>query len=77
MLSTIYNYTLSFAMEEQAVFPRRGERSPQYDIAKRNEKLDRREFPILRQAGAILFDEFDRRYKEGLRLILQGARPRE
>jgi TetR/AcrR family transcriptional regulator, tetracycline repressor protein len=29
---------------------------------------------ILRQAGAILFDKFDRRYKEGLTLILRGAK---
>jgi TetR/AcrR family transcriptional regulator, tetracycline repressor protein len=77
LLSTIYNYTLSFVMEEQAVFPRPGERSPQYDIARRNAKLDRREFPILRQAGAILFDKFDRRYEEGLKLILLGAKLRK
>jgi TetR/AcrR family transcriptional regulator, tetracycline repressor protein len=43
-------------------------------MSKRNAKLDRREFPILRQAGAILFDKFDRRYKEGLGLILLGAK---
>jgi AcrR family transcriptional regulator len=73
LLSTIYNYTLSFVMEEQAVFPRPNERSPHYDIAKRNAKLDPEEFPILRQSGAILFDRFDRRYKEGLDLILRGA----
>jgi len=73
LLSTIYNYTLSFVMEEQAVFPRPEERSPQYDIARRNAKLDRKEFPILRRSGAILFDGFDRRYKEGLDLILRGA----
>jgi TetR/AcrR family tetracycline transcriptional repressor len=77
LLSTIYNYTLSFVMEEQAVFPRPNERSPQYDIAERNAKLDPRKFPILRQSGAILFDKFDRRYKEGLALILYGARPNE
>ena len=74
LLSTIYNYTLSFVMEEQAVFPRPGQRSARYDIAKRNAKLDPGELPILRQAGAILFDQFDRRYKEGLNLVLQGAR---
>jgi hypothetical protein len=74
LLSTIYNYTLSFVMEEQSVFPRPNERSPQYDIAARNAKLDPKEFPILRQSGAILFDKFDRRYKEGLDLILRGAR---
>ncbi len=76
LLSTIYNYTVSFVMEEQAVFPRPGERSPQYDIAARNARLDPEEFPILRQAGAILFDRFDRRYKEGLDLILNGAAQR-
>ncbi len=74
LLSTIYNYTASFTMEEQAVFPRPNQRSPQYDIAERNAKLDPEEFPILRQSGPILFDRFDRRYKEGLDLILRGAK---
>jgi TetR/AcrR family tetracycline transcriptional repressor len=74
LLSTIYNYTVSFVMEEQAVFPRPDERSPEYDIAERNAKLDPKEFPILRQSGAILFDKFERRYKEGLDLILPGAK---
>jgi TetR/AcrR family transcriptional regulator, tetracycline repressor protein len=74
LMSTIYNYTLSFVMEEQAVFPKPGERSPQNDIAARNARLDAKEFPLLRQAGAILFDKFDRRYKEGLALILRGAK---
>lgn len=73
LLSTIYNYTLSFVLEEQAVYPRPNERSPQYDIAKRNSRLDAQEFPILRQSGSILFDRFDRRYKEGLELILRGT----
>jgi AcrR family transcriptional regulator len=73
LLSTIYNYTLSFVMEEQAVFPRPNERSPKYRIAERNAKLDPKQFPILRQSGAILFDKFDRRFKEGLALISKGA----
>ena len=73
LLSTIYNYTLSFVMEEQAVFPRPNERSPDYDMAERNRKLDAKEFPILRQSGSILFDRFERRYKEGLDLIVRGA----
>src|SRR3984885_9443690 len=66
LLSTIYNYTLSFVMEEQAVFPRPNERSSQYDIAERNAKLDPEEFPLLRQSGPILFDKFESRYKEAL-----------
>jgi TetR/AcrR family transcriptional regulator, tetracycline repressor protein len=73
LLSTIYNYTLSFVMEEQAVYPSPKERSSQYDIAQRNSRLNADEFPILRQSGPILFDRFDRRYKEGLELILRGA----
>ena len=73
LLSTIYNYTLSFVMEEQAVFPMPGERSEQYDIRKRDEQLSGEALPLMRQAGPILFDRFERRYKEGLDLILQGA----
>lgn len=75
LLSTIYNYTLSFVMEEQAVFPRPDQRSPHYDIAERNAKLDPEVFPILRRSGSILFDKFDRRHREGLDLILRGAKP--
>lgn len=74
LLSTIYNYTLSFVMEEQVVFPRPGERSSEYDIAERSAKLDPKVFPLLRQSGSILFDKFDRRYREGLDLIVYGAR---
>lgn len=73
LLSTVYSYTLSFAQEEQAVYPSPGERSPEYDLQQRSEWLSREEFPLLRQAGPILFDRFDRRYKEGLELILRGA----
>jgi TetR/AcrR family transcriptional regulator, tetracycline repressor protein len=73
LVSTVYNYTLSFVMEEQAVFPRPGERSEQYDLQKRSENLSTEALPLMRQAGPILFDRFERRYKEGLALILQGA----
>ena len=73
LLSTVYSYTLSFVMEEQAVFPAPGERSPLYAIEARNERLDAKTFPLHRQASSILFDRYDRRYKEGLALILKGA----
>jgi AcrR family transcriptional regulator len=75
LLSTIYNYTLSFVMEEQAVFPKPGERSPQYSLEERNARLDPTLFPYNRQATSILFDHYDRRFREGLELILQGAKP--
>ncbi|ADV83304.1 TetR/AcrR family transcriptional regulator C-terminal domain-containing protein [Terriglobus saanensis] len=73
LFSTIYNYTLSFVMEEQAVFPTPGQRSPRYSVEERNARLDPAEFPFLRQTGTILFDRYDRRFREGLALILQGA----
>jgi TetR/AcrR family transcriptional regulator, tetracycline repressor protein len=73
LMSTIYNYTLNFVMEEQAVFPTPGRRSENYDLRKRSEWLAKEPLPLLRQAGPILLDRFDRRYKEGLELILEGA----
>jgi AcrR family transcriptional regulator len=73
LFSTIYNYTLSFVMEEQAVFPVRGKRAPQYALAKRNARLDPKLFPFHRSATPILFDHYDRRYREGLELIIRGA----
>ncbi len=76
LLSTIHNYTLSFVAEEQAVFPTPGERSPQYSLEDRTARLDPAVFPYHRQATAILFDHYDRRYREGLNLILQGAAPK-
>jgi TetR/AcrR family tetracycline transcriptional repressor len=75
LLSTIYNYTLSFVMEEQAVFPTPGQRSPRYSIEDRNARLDPAIFPYHRQSSSILFDRYDKRYREGLDLILRGAKP--
>jgi TetR/AcrR family transcriptional regulator, tetracycline repressor protein len=73
LLSTVYAFTISFVIEEQAVFPVKGKRSPAYDLQKRNAKLDPRNFPILRQSGAILFERFEQRYEDSLGLIVGGA----
>jgi AcrR family transcriptional regulator len=73
LLSTIYTYTLSFVTEEQAVLPKPGERSELYDLEKRSKKLLQEGLPLMRLAGPILFDRFDRRYKEGLELLVAGA----
>ena len=77
LFGTIYNYTLSFVMEEQAVFPTPGERSTRYSIEERDARLDPAAFPFHRQTSSILFDHYDRRFREGLRIILQGAKPQE
>jgi TetR/AcrR family transcriptional regulator, tetracycline repressor protein len=73
LLSTIYTFTIAFVIEEQAVFPVKGVRSPAYDLRKRNSKLNPRKFSLLRQSGAILFDRFEQRYKDSLALIVGGA----
>lgn len=75
LFSTIYNYTLSFVMEEQAVFPAPGKRSAHYSIEERNARLDPTVFPFHRRTSSILFDHYDRRFREGLQLITDGAKP--
>ena len=75
LMSTINDYTESFVMEEQAVFPRPGERSAQYDLAARKAALEGKGLPILLQSGPIRFDRFDRRYRGGIDLIIRSARP--
>lgn len=73
LLSTVYSYTLNFSEEEQAVYPRPGERSPLYDLKARKARLDPSRFPLSRKSGEILFTRFERRFAEGLALILDGA----
>ncbi|WP_114241552.1 TetR/AcrR family transcriptional regulator C-terminal domain-containing protein [Dyella sp. C9] len=73
LMSTVYTFTIGFVVEEQAVFPRPGERSPAYDLEQRNKALDAGRFPFMRKAGAVLFDQFDRRYRESMKLIIGGA----
>jgi TetR/AcrR family tetracycline transcriptional repressor len=73
LLSTVYTFTVSFVIEEQAVFPAQGKRSPAYNLERRSAKLDGKRFPILQQSGAILFDRFEQRYKDSLALIVGGA----
>jgi hypothetical protein len=64
-------------MEEQAVFPVAGKgSSPRYSIEERDARPDRAVFPFLLQRSMILFDRYDRRFREGLELILEGAKPR-
>jgi hypothetical protein len=63
------------SLEEQAVFPTLGKRSPRYSIQERNARLDPAVFPFLRQTATILFDRYEQRFRQGLDLILQGGKP--
>ncbi len=73
LLSTIYSFAVAFVTEEQAVYPKPGRRCRKYDLGARNTLLHPKRFPLLRQSGKILFDRFDRRYRESLNLILAGG----
>ncbi|ATB43316.1 TetR family transcriptional regulator [Cystobacter fuscus] len=70
--STVYNYTLGFTLEEQAVHPMPGERDPAYDLEQRAQRIDGERLPLARAAGAELFTRFDDRFERGLKLILRG-----
>lgn len=71
---TIYCYTVGFAIEEQAVHPRPGERDERYDLDRRAERLDAEKLPLAHAAGEELFVGFDERYDRGLALIIRGLR---
>jgi len=51
LLSTVYTFTISFVIQEQAVFPMEGKGSPPYDLQKRNAKLDPGKFPSCGRAA--------------------------
>lgn len=68
----VYSYTVGFTIEEQAVYPRPGERNEQYDLAKRAERIDAEKYPLALAAGEEIFTGFDDRFEHGLGLIIAG-----
>ena len=70
--SAIYNYTVGFTIEEQAVYPMPGERNAQYDLARRAERIDAQRFPLALAMGEEFFARFDERFERGLDIILRG-----
>lgn len=70
--SAVYCYTIGFTIEEQAVFPKPGVRNEQYDLAKRDQRIDGRLFPLTQAAGAEAFDGWDDRFAHGIALLVAG-----
>lgn len=64
-LSTIYSYAVGFCIEEQGPHPSREERAARMDAGK---------LPLATRAGKHLFANFDRRFEDGLRLIVTGLK---
>jgi TetR/AcrR family tetracycline transcriptional repressor len=75
VLNTLYCYVIGFTIEEQAVFPRQGKRSKQYDPAWRSKRIDPNKFPLSQAAGPEAFGQFDERFARGVELILRGVQP--
>ncbi|WP_307676922.1 TetR/AcrR family transcriptional regulator [Streptomyces sp. V4I2] len=72
--STTYLYTLGFVTEEQGVQPLPDERREGYDLDERARLLA--DFPLSAQAGAELFQDYDRHFEEGLALLIAGIEAR-
>ncbi|MFE2586109.1 TetR/AcrR family transcriptional regulator [Streptomyces sp. NPDC059378] len=68
--STTYLYTLGFVTEEQGVQPLPGERREGYDVTERARLMA--DFPLSAQAGALIFEDYDRNFEEGLAVIVTG-----
>lgn len=71
-LSALYSYVIGFTIEEQAVITPQGTRNPQYELAKREARIDAQRFPLVRSIGAALFDNYDARFEYGLRILIIG-----
>ncbi|AXE88151.1 MULTISPECIES: TetR/AcrR family transcriptional regulator [unclassified Streptomyces] len=69
-LTTAYLYTLGFVTEEQGVHPLPGERRAGYDMDERARLMA--DFPLSAQAGAEIFENYDRHFEEGLALVIEG-----
>lgn len=71
-LTSLYSYTVGFVIEEQAVELEQGKASPQYDLEKRNARIDKEKYPLAYAAGKEMFLAYDGRFAEGLGLIVAG-----
>jgi TetR/AcrR family tetracycline transcriptional repressor len=72
-LHTIYAYTVGFVIEEQAVYPKPGQRSEQYVIEHRTERMAHENVPMATEAGHTMFADHDTRYQRGLQAIIAGV----
>ena len=67
---TTYAYTIGYVTEEQGVRPMPDEQREGYDLEVRASRLA--DYPLTAAAGWEIFTDFDRRFDEGLRVIVAG-----
>jgi AcrR family transcriptional regulator len=71
-LSTLYCFTVGFVIEEQAAMLAPGQQNPQYDLAQRQARIDKEQYPLAYAAGEVSFTGHDTRFLEGVSLIIAG-----
>ncbi len=71
-LGALYSYTIGFVIEEQATQLAPGEPNPQYDLAVREQRVNKELYPLAAAAGAEMFTNHDARFDEGLAVIVAG-----
>ncbi|WP_431678243.1 TetR/AcrR family transcriptional regulator C-terminal domain-containing protein [Kitasatospora sp. KL5] len=69
---TAYSFTIGFVIEEQAVHPLPGERTPGYDTGERARAMGP-DHPLTAASGEGLFTDYDRRFERGLAVVVAGV----
>jgi AcrR family transcriptional regulator len=70
--ATIYSFVIGFTIEEQSVFPVPGQRAEQYDLKKREDRVDAAKFPHVHASGSLALGNFDIRFERGVRMVISG-----
>lgn len=70
-IKTLYDFVIGFTIEEQAVVTL-GERDLRYSIEDRPARIGSGDFPLSIKAGPFMLGDFDERFENGLRLIVDG-----
>jgi AcrR family transcriptional regulator len=71
-LRALYCFVVGFVIEEQAVEPRPGEFDPKYELARRNARIDKEEYPLAYAVGKETLTGHDTSFPEGVRLLIAG-----
>jgi len=74
-LSTLHCYVVGFTVEEQAVWPKPGQRDQRYAPEERSTRMDKENLPLTIAAGEELFTTPDHRFEQGIDVILRGLEP--
>jgi len=69
----VYSYTVGFTIEEQAVYPRPGERNEQYDLAKRAERIDSHAAAVILQAAIDALPDVVQRVGDRVPVLVDGG----